>query len=45
VFKKSDLEKFARDYIISQVPEGKTLLESSFKVAILLIIWTLKTVK
>lgn len=31
-FKKSDLEKFAKDYIISQMPEGKTLLESSFKV-------------
>jgi len=30
-FKKSDLEKFAKDYIISQMPDGKTLLESSFK--------------
>jgi len=31
-FKKSDLEKFARDYIISQMPDGKTLLENSFVV-------------
>jgi len=31
-FKKSDLEKFAKDYIISQMPDGKTLLDSSFKI-------------
>lgn len=31
-FKKSDLENFAKHYIISQVPEGKTLLDSSFKI-------------
>jgi hypothetical protein len=31
-FKKSDLEKFAKDYILTQMPEQKTMLESSFKV-------------
>jgi hypothetical protein len=25
-FKKSDLDKFARDYIVSQIPEGKTMV-------------------
>lgn len=30
-FKKSDLEKFAKDYIISQMPETKTMLADSFK--------------
>lgn len=30
-FKKSDLEQFAKNYIISQMSEGKTLLESSVK--------------
>mgnify|MGYP001567360017 FL=1 len=29
-FKKSDLEKFAKDYIIPQMPDGKTLLDTSF---------------
>jgi len=32
VFKKSDLEQFAKNYIISQMPEGKTLLDNSFKI-------------
>jgi hypothetical protein len=31
-FAKSDLDQFARDYIISQVPEGKTLLDNSSKI-------------
>jgi len=31
-FKKSDLESLAKDYIISQIPEGKTLLDNSFKI-------------
>jgi hypothetical protein len=31
-FKKSDLNDFAKQYIISQMPEGKTLLENTFKV-------------
>jgi len=31
-FKKSDLDQFAKKYIISQMPEGKTLLDSSFKI-------------
>jgi len=31
VFKKSDLEQFAKNYIISQVPEGKAILDNSFK--------------
>jgi len=28
-FKKSDLEQFAKNYILSQMPDGKTLLEKS----------------
>lgn len=32
VFKKSDLEKFAKDYISSQIPEGRSALDSSFKI-------------
>jgi hypothetical protein len=31
-FKKSDIEQFAKNYIISQMPEGKTMLDSSFKI-------------
>jgi len=31
-FKKSDLDQFAKNYIISQVPEGETLLDNSFKI-------------
>jgi cytoskeletal protein RodZ len=31
-FKKSDIEKFAKDYIVSQLPQGQTILEGSFKV-------------
>ena len=31
-FKKSDLEQFAKNYIISKMPDGKTLLENSFKI-------------
>ena len=31
-FKKSDLDQFAKNYIISQMPEGKTLLDNSFKI-------------
>jgi hypothetical protein len=31
-FKKSDLNKFATDYILSQMPDGKTLLDKSFKI-------------
>lgn len=30
-FKKSDLDQFAKNYIISQIPDGKTLLDNSFK--------------
>ena len=30
-FKKSDLDKLAKDYIISQMPDSKTMLTSSFK--------------
>ncbi|MCX6724209.1 MAG: hypothetical protein NT155_03520 [Candidatus Staskawiczbacteria bacterium] len=29
-FKKSDLDKFAKNYIISQIPDGKTLLDKNF---------------
>lgn len=32
VFKKADAEKFAKNYLSSQLPEGKTMLDSSFKV-------------
>ncbi len=32
VFKKSDLDNFAKDYIISQLPQGKTLLDNSYKI-------------
>lgn len=32
-FKRSDIEQFAKNYIISQIPEGKTLLENSFKIS------------
>ena len=31
-FKKSDLDRFAKNYIISQIPDGKTLLEDKFKI-------------
>jgi len=31
-FKKSDLEKFAKDYIIFQMQETKTMLDNSFKI-------------
>jgi hypothetical protein len=31
-FKKTDLDQFAKDYIITQIPEGKVSLESSFKI-------------
>ena len=31
-FKKSDLDQFAKNYIISQMPAGKTLLDNSFKI-------------
>jgi hypothetical protein len=31
-FKKSDLNDFAKQYIISQMPEGKKLLDNSFKI-------------
>ena len=30
-FKKSDLDEYAKNYIISQLPDGKTLLENSLK--------------
>ena len=30
-FKKSDLDQFVKDYIVSQMPEGKSLLDSSLK--------------
>ena len=33
IFKKSDLDKLAKDYIISQMPDSKTLLEKSFAVS------------
>lgn len=32
VFKKSDLEQFAKDYIVSQMTEGHALLANSFKI-------------
>ena len=31
-FKKSDIDQFAKNYIISQVPDGKTLLDNTFKI-------------
>ena len=31
-FKKSDINQFAKNYIISQVPAGKILLDNSFKI-------------
>jgi hypothetical protein len=31
-FKKSDIDQFAKNYIISQVPNGNTLLDNSFKI-------------
>ena len=30
-FKRSELEEFAKNYIISQIPDGKTLLDNSLK--------------
>lgn len=33
IFKKSDLDKFAKDYIISQMPDLKTLLEKSYAIS------------
>lgn len=33
IFKKSDLDKFAKDYIISQMPDSKTLLEKSYTIS------------
>jgi len=30
-FKKSDLDQFVKDYIISQMPDGKTLLDNNLK--------------
>jgi hypothetical protein len=30
-FKKSDLQQFANSYIVSQLPQGETLLDNSFK--------------
>ncbi|TSC94386.1 MAG: Uncharacterized protein CEN87_507 [Parcubacteria group bacterium Licking1014_1] len=32
IFKKSDLDKFAKNYIISQMPDSKNLLEESFNI-------------
>jgi hypothetical protein len=32
-FKKTDLEKFAKDYIVSQIPEEKIMLDKSFSMA------------
>lgn len=31
-FKKADIDQFAREYIISKTPEGKKILDDSFKV-------------
>ena len=31
-FKKSDLDQFAKNYIISQIPEGKTLLDKTYQI-------------
>jgi len=31
-FKKSDMEQFARNYVVSQIPEGKTLLDNSLAI-------------
>jgi len=31
-FKKSDIDQFAKNYIISQIPNGKTLLDNAFKI-------------
>jgi len=33
VFKKSDLEKFAKDYIISKIPDKKTMLDKTFNLS------------
>jgi len=30
-FKKSDIEQFAKNYIISQIPDGKTLLDNTLR--------------
>jgi len=30
-FKKADIDQFSKNYIISQIPEGKTLLDNTFK--------------
>jgi len=32
VFKKSDIEQFGKNYIISQIPNGKILLDNTFKI-------------
>jgi len=32
VFKKSDLDGYAKQYILSQIPEGKVLLDKSYKI-------------
>jgi len=32
-FKKSDIEQFAKNYIISQLPNGETILDNSFKIS------------
>ena len=31
-FKKSDLDQYAQNYILSQMPDGKTLLDNSYKI-------------
>ena len=31
-FAKADLDQFAKDYVVSQIPEGKTLLDNSSKI-------------
>jgi len=33
VIKKSDLDKFAKDYIISQMPDSKTMLDKSYSIS------------
>lgn len=38
-FRKNDLEKYAKDFIISRIPEGAAMLDDSFKIN-----YTLKTI-
>jgi len=33
IFKKSDIDKFAKDYVVFQMPDSKTLLEKSYSIS------------